>query len=279
MGSERRRNPRLGMAIAVRVQGYLPGGEHWDEVTQTDDVSAGGASFVLKRPVALGQVLYLTLALPRRLRQFDLGDATYRVYSLVRGITRRPDECRVGAMFFGKYPPRGFQETPWAQFLLPTDRAAQEGGMGAPPDSPDAPPAPVTPSQSLPPPTQPITPLPRPALPAPAPSPPAATAPGHGERRTHPRFQIFLNFTLQQVDEWGVVLQEELTVADNLSRGGTHVMTSLDFMRGDVVLLQEAGGGFATRAEIRAVREGPDGITRLHLKFLDRQAPERLLKA
>jgi hypothetical protein len=90
---------------------------------------------------------------------------------------------------------------------------------------------------------------------------------------------LFLNFTLQQVDEWGVVLQEELTVADSLSRGGAHVMTSLGFTKGDVILLQEAGGGFATRAEVREVQEGADGIARLHLKFLDRPAPDRLLKA
>jgi hypothetical protein len=50
-------------------------------------------------------------------------------------------------------------------------------------------------------------------------------------------------------------------------------------MTGDVILLQEAGGGYATRAEVRGVETGPDGIARLHLKFLDRPAPERLLKA
>jgi len=89
---------------------------------------------------------------------------------------------------------------------------------------------------------------------------------------------IFVNFTIQQVDEWGAVLQEELTVADNISKSGARVMTSLDFMKGDTIIVQEAGGGFATRAEIRDVRKGPDGIRRLHLKFLDRQTPERMLK-
>ena len=108
---------------------------------------------------------------------------------------------------------------------------------------------------------------------------PASPAPPDPiERRAHPRFQLFLNFTMQQVDEWGAVLQEELTVAESLSKGGAQVKTSLEFIKGDVILLQEAGGGFATRAEVRAVHDGPDGIARLHLKFLDRPAPERLLK-
>ncbi len=129
--AERRRNYRMGMAVAVRVQGYVPGGAHWDELTQTYDVSTGGASFTLKRSVELGQVLYLTLALPKRLRQYDLGEAVYRVYTLVRGISHRTDQYRVGVMFFGKFPPRGFQKTPWARFLLPSDSATLAVARGA----------------------------------------------------------------------------------------------------------------------------------------------------
>ena len=79
-------------------------------------------------------------------------------------------------------------------------------------------------------------------------------------------------------DEWGVVLQEELTVADNVSRTGARVMTTLNFQKGDVVLLQEAGGGFATRAQVRAVTRVQPTIDRLHLQVLDRNIPDRLLK-
>jgi len=305
-GAERRRNLRTAMAIAVRVEGYLPGGATWDEVTQTDDVSTGGTSFILKRNVELGHVLHLALALPKRLRQYDLDEAVYRIYCLVRGITRRTDECRVGVMFFGKFPPRGFQKTPWARFLLPSDsgtlavaRGAAEPGPSEDPPGPagaplaDGPPAdgPPTgaaedgeiwetvelsssvwsttpPSEGMAPPA--FTPLDE--------DPPPPVAGKADERRSHPRIQLFLNFTMQEVDEWGAVLQEELTVADNLSKGGAHVKTTLDFSEGDVVLLQEAGGGFATRAAVRAVVVGEDGVDRLHLQFLDRLAPERLLK-
>lgn len=276
---ERRRNPRLGMAIAVHVQGFLVGGASWDEVTQTDDVSVGGASVVIKHPVELGQVLHLTLAMPKTLRQYDLSEATYRVYSLVRGISRRPEgDNRVGLMFFGQAPPRGFQDRPWARFLLPSDTAAMTAakrsaaaGAGSPDDTNPGPASgagtPTSASQAFR-----AGQRPGPDAPAPAPADP-------NERRAHPRFQLFVNFTIQQVDEWGAVLQEELTVAESLSKGGAQVKTSLGFMTGDVILLQEAGGGYATRAEVRGVETGPDGIARLHLKFLDRPAPERLLKA
>jgi hypothetical protein len=259
----------------VRVQGFLSDGSTWEEICNTDDISAGGASFTLSRGVELGQVLHLSLNLPKRLRQYDLNDVSYRVYSLVRGISRKGEQSRVGVMFFGKFPPRGFHERPSARFLLPSDSQA---GM-SPPPMPRPGETPLESSAPAPP-SSPVEPPPSgPAIPPPAPAaePPAPTG-GSQERRAHRRIEIFVNFTIQQVDEWGAVLQEELTVADNISKGGARVMTSLDFMKGDTILVQEAGGGFATRAEIRDVRKGPDGIPRLHLKFLDRQTPDRMLK-
>jgi hypothetical protein len=108
--------------------------------------------------------------------------------------------------------------------------------------------------------------------------PPANPNAGPRERRAHLRSEVFVNFTIQLVDEWGVVLQEELTVADNIGRGGARVMTTLGFQLGDVVLLQEAGGGFATRAQVRGITRVQPTIERLHLQFLDRQAPDRMLK-
>ena len=82
---------------------------------------------------------------------------------------------------------------------------------------------------------------------------------------------------LQQTDGGGRVLQQELTVADNVSRGGVRLMTTLAFQIGDVVLLQEAGGTFASRAEIRDITRVP-ACQRLHLRFVDREAPDRLLR-
>jgi hypothetical protein len=179
-------------------------------------------------------------------------------------------------MFFGKFPPRGFHERPSARFLLPSD---SQPGL-----NPQLMPRPAATSveagaSAAPAPAASEAPAAAPAAPASAPrAEPSTTASGSSERRTHRRVDIFVNFTIQQVDEWGAVLQEELTVADNVSRGGARVMTSLDFMKGDTILVQEAGGGFATRAEIRDVRKGPDGIRRLHLRFLDRPTPDRMLK-
>jgi hypothetical protein len=321
MPTERRKNPRLGLAIPLRVQGFLADASTWDEMTTTIDVSQGGACFQLSHEAELGQVLLLSLALPKRLRQYDLTDASYRVFSLVRSVRRRSDQPRIGVMFFGKQPPRGFSERPAARYLLPSDslvnapapQGLREGhtpytgmpaispsqlqdnpsldtlvgglGGGAPPvPNPDeSGPGRYTPPAMTAPSTIPKGRAGMPVLPnaeARGPEfhptePPARAA---SERRTNERTEVFVNFTIQLVDEWGAVLQEELTVADNVSRGGARVMTTLSFQKGDVVLLQEAGGGFATRAEVRGVSQAQPTIERLHLQFIDRQAPDRLLR-
>jgi hypothetical protein len=314
MSPERRKNARLGLAIPVRVQGYQADGSTWEELSTTDDVSLGGICFPLSHEVELGQILHLVLALPRRLRQYDLTETTYRVYTLVRSVRRRPDQPRVGVMFFGKYPPRGFHDRPGARYLLPSDSqggtSAPADDAGPPPDlpktdwpkpppeapgpppGPDPPTRPAPPEPPSPPPFDPpsrrvwevdTSPESRPGVP-PEPEPAAPTVEFHpsrevpSDRRGAPRVELFVNFTIQQVDEWGAVLQEELTVADNVGRGGARVMTTLRFQIGDVILLQEAGGGFATRAEVRGVTQTHPAAERLHLRFIDREAPARLLR-
>jgi hypothetical protein len=315
MPTERRKNPRLGLAIPVKIQGFLADGTFWDEMTTTLDVSSGGACFPLTRDAELGQVLLLTLALPKRLRQFDITDASYRVYTLVRGVRRRGEKPRVGVMFFGKQPPRGFHERPAARYLLPSDsivnapapqglRAGEAPYDGTPgvaatglPEDPSldtlvgggSGPIPrIAPDDSA----SRYTP---PAMTAPSTIPKSragmqppilgasgpefqATSEVPKDRRSSPRTELFVNFTIQLVDEWGVVLQEELTVADNISRGGARVMTTLTFQVGEIVLLQEASGGFATRAEVRGISNAQPSIDRLHLQFIDRQAPDRMLR-
>ena len=326
---ERRKTLRQDLAIPLRVQGFLSDGRTWDEITTTVDVSSAGACFPLTHEAELGQCLLLSLALPKRMRQHDLTDATYSVYALVRGTRRRAEQPRVGVMFFGKHPPRGFHERPAARFLLPSDslvnapvphglrpgetpfagtpspRAPEPARPVAEPDpSPDEPPSLDT-LVGAPTSQRPLhAPLPDdsgagytpPAMTAPSTIPkgragvPPAPVPGAPtphflptgdvptDRRGAPRVDLFVNFTIQLVDEWGAVLQEELTVADNVSRGGARVMTSLAFQPGDVLLLQEAGGGFATRAEVRGITKVQPTVDRLHLRFLDRQVPDRLLR-
>jgi serine/threonine protein kinase len=126
-----------------------------------------------------------------------------------------------------------------------------------------------------------ITPVPRevpePRNSGPVPVPPAG--PSYADRRQSTRLDIFVNFIIRRVGTLGTVLQEERTIAENISRSGARVMTSMTTVgAGDIVQLQEIGGGFQTRAEVRNAYVGRDNIRRLNLRFVDGPAPDRLVK-
>lgn len=244
---ERRRESRQTLKLPVRVKAFADDGQAWQERTLSQDTSAGGLSFHLKGSVSRGQVVFLELPLPRRLRQYDLDSPAYGVYAIVRDVAWSEPAARVGVMFFGKTPPRAFERNPSARFLLPSD--LPRGGA-----SPQ-PPAAARPR--------------RPAAPAPRDD-------GAG-RRQATRFELFVNFRLQQVDERGLVLREELTVTENLGLGGVRVRTTLDCAQGAILTLRELGGTFESRVEVRDAWRGPDGVRRLNLKFLDGRTAEPLL--
>jgi PilZ domain-containing protein len=225
MSKERRSEPRMALVLPVRIQGHAEDGTPWTEMSSTDDASFGGASMVIEHVVELGHVLSLSLPLPRRFRRYDLTEPGYHVYGLVRDVIVVGRTRRLGVMFLGKSPPRGYEKNPGGRYLLPTD-------------------------------------------PAPKPK----------ERRRYARLEnAFLNLTLHRIDASGASVQEERTVAENLSKGGARVMTAMGVAKGEVVIVEEMGGDFRTRAEIRNVYIGEDRIPRLNLQFLDGEAPDRMI--
>jgi hypothetical protein len=118
---ERRKDQRRGFHLPVQVRGFERGGVPWEELTTTEDASSDGISVRLNHAVAMGQVLYLALPLPDALRRHDFGQPSYRIYSLVRYAVPGRPPVRVGLMFLGRNPPRGYEENPTGLFLLPSD--------------------------------------------------------------------------------------------------------------------------------------------------------------
>jgi len=99
------------------------------------------------------------------------------------------------------------------------------------------------------------------------------------ERRRETRLDIFVNFILRRVGTLGTVLQEERTISENIGLGGAQVMTTMStLVPGDHVQLEEVGGPFKTKAEVRGAYVGKDNIRRLNLKFLDGPAPPHLVR-
>lgn len=121
--SERRRETRMSLRLPVRVQGHDAKNQPWEEMAAMENTSFGGAAMRMKRPVVRGQVFHLALPLPRHFRRYDLAEAFYRVYALVRHTTGSPGDYRVGVLFLGKAPPKGYELNPGGLYLLPTDPA------------------------------------------------------------------------------------------------------------------------------------------------------------
>lgn len=223
MTEERRQNARIGITLPVRIQGHGDGAD-WTEMSTVKDASPGGAAFLLRHKVTRGEVLLLSLPLPKRFRAFDPTDSSYHVYALVRDVRTEAGRVRVGVMFLGKHPPRGFVRSHDNRYLLPED------------------------------------------------------GPLHSrkERRVHNRLDMHVNMRLRRLLPDAGTPREEMTIAENIGRGGARVLTSLPVAKGEVVELEEIGGPFQTRAEVRNIFIGPDNIPRLNLRFLDRQAPDHL---
>ena len=98
------------------------------------------------------------------------------------------------------------------------------------------------------------------------------------DRRRVTRLDIFVNLVLRRVGTLGTVLQEERTIAENVGRHGARVLTTMStLVPGDIVQIEEVGGPFKTRAEVRGVYEGRDHIRRLNVRFLDSPAPDYLV--
>jgi hypothetical protein len=94
------------------------------------------------------------------------------------------------------------------------------------------------------------------------------------ERRKFARHVARLSLRLEAENAPG----EEKTVAEDVSRWGAQVRaTTLPVVKGAILQVEEIGGDFKTRAEVRNISIGADGQPRLNLLFLDAPTPERLL--
>jgi len=106
----------------------------------------------------------------------------------------------------------------------------------------------------------------------------AVPTPTPADRRRATRLDIPVNFMIRRLRTDGTVLQEERTFAENVGRGGARLVTSMTALApGDIVHLEEIGGLFKTRAEVRGTYVGTDHVRRLNLHFLDSRAPDYLV--
>jgi hypothetical protein len=108
---------------------------------------------------------------------------------------------------------------------------------------------------------------------------PTDPRPAPKERRQFTRLDVFINLRLRRTDGIGGGPQEERTVTENLSRGGFRAPTAMGVGKGEILVVEDPAGTFSTRAEVRNVYIGKDGVPRINLRFLDGEAPDKLIAA
>lgn len=224
--------PRPALPVAVRWR--ESDGEEHCELTQLRNASPRSATLSLARQPELGQLLCLTL--PNSLRPAGGGDAPApnNLWALVWATTETRAEAGacprqdVSVVFVCEDVPTGREQECAPLFAY----LAEEDGRFR--------------LQRM----------------------MADSKLGQSDKRKESRVSIPVEVTLEMLNGDDVVTARELTVTENLSRGGAAVWTSLPAQEGQRVRLSSEQHGVALSAVVRLRRAGPDGITRLHLQFL-----------
>jgi len=237
---EKRRIQRISLPLPVRIDVRIDNQVTWNEITRLLDVSAFGAGFLLKRPLKRGRLCLLTIPMPRQLRCYDHSDPQYKIWALVRRCVpgRSVDgEMRysIGVGFVGKNPPVGFLEKPSTMFDI-VKRDDQGMWLIVPSDNAE--------DKNL-----------------------------TREERRQTRFFIPEMVTLEVLSDEGTVTATESTVTENVSFGGAAVFTSMDVTSGQFVRVSSDRHSIKIISVVRGRRIGPDGLTRLHLEFIDHFFP------
>ena len=240
---ENRRIQRISLPLPVRVEVRIDAAVSWNEITRLSDVSAFGAGFTLKRPVKRGRLVLLTIPMPRQLRSYDYSEPQYKIWGVVRrcistGRSFDKPEYAIGVGFIGKTAPAGYLEHPSMLFDI---SHRENGGEGfwhvGPADL-------MSDDSNLP-----------------------------SDLRKQTRFHIPESLRLEKVDGAGNVLESETTVTENISLGGAAVFTTLTAEAGTFLRVSSDRFNVTILSVVRGSRVGQDGITRLHLEFIDRLFP------
>ena len=240
---ENRRIQRIALPLPVRVEVKLDSKKSWNEITRLNDVSAFGAGFLVKRPIKRGRLVLMTVPMPRQLRSFDYGEPQYKIWGLVRrcisvGRSVEDQEYSIGVAFTGKKPPEGYLLHP-SRLYETRYRDEKAGGFWTLAE------ADMRADDS--------------GLPK--------------ELRKQTRYFIPEALKLEQADEAGNIIFAETTVTENLSLGGAAVFTTLKASAGTFLRVSSERFNITILSIVRGERIGSDGITRLHLEFIDRFFP------
>jgi hypothetical protein len=237
-----RRIQRVSLALPVRVESKVNRTYAWDEVTRLNDVSAFGAGFNLRRPLKRGRLVQMTIPLPRQLRCYDYMEPQYKVWALVRRCipvsnTNAEETYAIGVAFIGRNPPSSYIHDPAKLYDITEINSQNLWHIVEADENPDE-------------------------------------AELSKENRRHTRFAIPVGIVLETMDgEERITTGSEMTITENISLGGAAIMTTLETEVGAFVRVKSDQYNVSIISIVRGKRIGKDGVTRLHVEFIDRFFP------
>jgi PilZ domain-containing protein len=238
----RRIRERIRLALPARIYGREGGNREWTEMTRLADVTPFGARFRLTRPIDIGRLLRLTLAMPRQLRVFDHVEDQYRIWAIVRNIRLLDPEKEKGALveigvaFIGKRPPKSYDEDPRRRYDIKQTNLEAELRTAAE-DS----------VQQL-------------------------MEMSTDDKRKLSRQPIPVEVQIEIFEE-NKLTKSESTVTENISQTGATVFTALDVDAGTFIRMSSERYNATVLAVVRSRQQGSDGFTRLHLEFIGGEWP------
>lgn len=228
---------RLELKLPVRVRSRETPDFEWMEVTRLTDVTPFGAGFTLKRPTEKGRLVHMTIPMPRQLRVFDHMEDQYRVWAIVRHV-RAVSGADNQTVFEVGVAFIG-KHPPKSYDVEPWKRYE----LSTPGDRP-------MPGAEV--------------MVQPVPS---------SDQRIHTRHNIAVDMLLESLNEKGELSESEQTVTENISRGGATLFTTLQIPTGRFVRLTSQQYNLMVHAAVRARSTGADGISRIHVEFIDKEWP------
>lgn len=231
--ADHRQEPRLSTELRAVVQIKNGGDEVYKEITSVSTVSRNGAGFTLSRGVPVGRLLTIVLPLPKKFRAYDEDSDLYPVMGIVQ-------YCNEGMIGTSKvfHVGVGFTgKTIPSSFREDPTQNFRITGMNK--DGLWE----ITESVS------------------------------QFQNRKKPRHWISLPVTISLIQKEEKSITREETFTKNIGAGGVSVTSSLNASAGDKVKFACKPLDFYAIAIVRNIKSEKEGISTLHLEFIDDEFP------
>jgi PilZ domain len=225
---------RLALQLPVRVRVRETLDFEWTEITRLLNVTPFGAGFTLKRPTERGRLVHMTIPMPRQLRVFDHVEDQYRIWAIVRHLKVKSTDKE--AAFDVGVAFIG-KRAPVSYETEPWKRYDISNNVFE---------ALATINEFRPP---------------------------SADDRKLTRHHIAVDMRVEVMDPGGAIRQTEHTVTENISAQGATLFTTLEIPVGRFIRVTSEQYRVTAYAAVRSRSTGADGVSRIHVEFIDRQWP------